>query len=104
MNDTGSDILSLFHTDLPYLGNFQGYSGWLGNIGIRFANGGMGMYPAILVEVQLVRDDNSPWSDWIEEPAIVQPLLPSVYLSTGRDRTEDNDLIEVKRRVTSYSI
>jgi hypothetical protein len=64
----------------------------------------MNIYPAILVEVQLVRDDDSPWSDWIEELAIVRPLLPSVYLSTGRDRTEDNDLIEVKRRVTSYSI
>jgi hypothetical protein len=28
MNDTGSEILSLFDTDMPYLGgNLQGYSG-----------------------------------------------------------------------------
>jgi len=30
MNDTGSDILSLFDTDIPHLGNIQGYRGWLG--------------------------------------------------------------------------
>jgi hypothetical protein len=31
MNDTGSDILSLFTIDLPHLvGNIQGYLGWHG--------------------------------------------------------------------------
>jgi hypothetical protein len=83
MNDTGSDILSLFDADMLYLGNLQGYSGWLGNIGIRFANGIVNSYPAILVEVQLVRDDDSPWSNWIEEVAMVQPLLLSVSRLSG---------------------
>ena len=78
MNDTGSDILSLFDTDMPHLGNLQGYAGWLGNIAIRFANGAINIYPKILVEVQLVRNDDSPWSDWIEEEAIVQPLRPGL--------------------------
>jgi hypothetical protein len=28
MNDTSSDMLTLFNTDLAVLGNIQGYSGW----------------------------------------------------------------------------
>lgn len=27
MNDTGSDVLSVFNTDLPLLGNINGYNG-----------------------------------------------------------------------------
>ena len=55
MNDTGSDILSLFTIDLPHLGgNIQGYLGWHGQIGIIDANGGMTVFPKILVQVQLV--------------------------------------------------
>jgi hypothetical protein len=83
MNDTGSDILSLFNTDMPYLGNLQGYTGWLGNTAIRYANGAINIYPRILVEVQLVRNDDSPWSDWIEEEAIVQPLHPGLSRLSG---------------------
>jgi hypothetical protein len=32
MNDTGSDLLTLFTIDLPQLVNFQGYVGWLGQV------------------------------------------------------------------------
>jgi hypothetical protein len=39
MNGTGSDILTLFDTDLLALGNTQGYHGWLGRIGIMDATG-----------------------------------------------------------------
>jgi hypothetical protein len=75
MNDTGSDILSLFTSDLPYLGNIQGYGGWLGLTPTRDANGGVTFFPRIWVQVQLVRDDNNhtPWSDWIDEEAIIKP-------------------------------
>jgi hypothetical protein len=73
MNDTGSDILSLFHSDLQYLGNIQGYTGWRGFIPISYGNGAVQHYLKIRVEVQLVKDDNTPWSDWIEEVAIVKP-------------------------------
>jgi uncharacterized protein YfaP (DUF2135 family) len=71
MNDTGSDVLSLFNTDMPHHGNFQRYTGWLGNVTARDANGTISNYPWIHVQVQLVGDDNSPWSDWIDERAIV---------------------------------
>jgi hypothetical protein len=47
MNDTGSDVLSLFDTDILYLGNLQGYTGWLGNTTIRYANGATNTYSTI---------------------------------------------------------
>ena len=59
MNDTGSDILLLFHSDMQHLGNIQGYAGWQGIIGILCANGTINHYLKIEVEVQLVRDDNT---------------------------------------------
>jgi hypothetical protein len=60
MNDTGSDILSVFTTDLPRLGNIQGYTGWQAPTTVIDANGGMTFFPTILVQVRLVRDDNTP--------------------------------------------
>ncbi len=83
MNDTGSDVLSLFHSDLQHLGNIQGYAGWLGHIPIACANGAINIYPRIRVEVQLVRDDNTPWSDWIEEEAIIQADSPGLLRLSG---------------------
>jgi hypothetical protein len=32
----------------------------------------------ILVQVQLARDDNTPWSNWIDEFAIVRQSSPSI--------------------------
>ncbi|KAI9768354.1 MAG: hypothetical protein M1840_004962 [Geoglossum simile] len=83
MNDTGSGLLSLFDTDMQHLGNFWGYAGWHGPIAIQDATGTVTIYPAVLVQVQLVRDDNSPWSDWIEEFAIVKPVVPGLPRLSG---------------------
>jgi hypothetical protein len=84
MNDTGSDILSLFTTDLPHLGgNIQGYLGWHGQTSITDANGGIAFFPTILVQVRLVRDDDTPWSDWIDEFAIVKQHNPNVPRLSG---------------------
>jgi hypothetical protein len=74
MNDTGSDVLTIFDVDMPFLGNYQGYNGWVGPIVIEGAGGIVGIFQKIHVQVQMVRDDNSPWSDWILEVAIVRPL------------------------------
>jgi hypothetical protein len=60
MDDTGSDMLSLFHSDVHYLGNTQGYTGWRGSARILCANGLISDHPTIEVEVELVRDDNTP--------------------------------------------
>jgi hypothetical protein len=83
MNDTGSDMLTLFTTDLPYLGNSQGYTGWLAPAGIRDASGSITFLPTILVQVQLVKDDNSSWGDWIDEWAIVRQPGPNVTRLSG---------------------
>ena len=83
MNDTGSDMLTLFTTDLPSLGNIQGYLGWLAPTGVRDASGNTTSLPTILVQVQLVRDDQSPWGDWIDEWAVVRPPGPNVLRLSG---------------------
>ena len=36
------------------------------------ANGGFIVFRRILVQVQLVRDDNTPWGVWIDELALVK--------------------------------
>lgn len=83
MNDTGSDLLSLYSTDLLYLGgdiggNIQGYRGQVEPTSVVDANGIIRVWPTYLVQVRLARDDYTPWSDWIVEVAIVRP--PSPYL------------------------
>ena len=84
MNDTGSNILSLFTTDLPHLGsNVQGYLGWNGFANILDANGMNTTLPIILVHVQLVRDDNTPWSEWIVEEANIRQPGPYVPRLSG---------------------
>jgi hypothetical protein len=83
MNDTGPDILSLFTTDLPRLGNIQGYTGWQAPTTVIDANSGMTFFPTILVQVRLVRDDNTPWGDWIDEAAIVRQPSPGVSRLSG---------------------
>jgi hypothetical protein len=37
------------------------------------ANGTITVFSALIIEVQLVRDDNTPWGDWANELAIVKP-------------------------------
>jgi hypothetical protein len=90
MNDsTGSNILTLFTTDLPHLGNIQGYTGWHAPRGVIDANGSLTVFPTILVQVQLVRDDNTPWGDWIDERAIVKPVGPNIIRLSGVGRSRE---------------
>jgi hypothetical protein len=60
INDTGAARLSLRDTDLDYLGNRQGYTGWEGYTEVRNANGTRNRYRRLLLQFQLVRGDNSP--------------------------------------------
>ena len=59
MNDTGSGILTVFNTDLPRLGNVQGYGGWRNPVHVRDATDTITVFPTIAVQVRPVRDDNS---------------------------------------------
>jgi hypothetical protein len=83
MNDTGSDTLTIFDVEMPHLGVYQGYAGWPGPVVIVGAGGVVGTFPSIAVQVQLVKDDNTPWSDWIDEDAIVRPVVPGVPRLSG---------------------
>ena len=57
LNDTGSDILTLFDTDLPFLGgNIEQYLGWVGQAYITDANGVTTAFRRILVQVQLISE------------------------------------------------
>ena len=49
LNDTGSEILTLFNTDLPLLGNMQGYAGWQPTTSVVEASGTVTLFPTILV-------------------------------------------------------
>ncbi len=66
MNDTGSDILTLFNTDLALLGNVQGYTGWRLLTVVGDGDDTATAFRTIAVQVQPVRDDNTTWGDWIE--------------------------------------
>ena len=83
MNDTGSDALTLFTADFPHLVNSLAYLGWNLLAAIMDSNGGIAFFPTFLVQVQLVRDDDTPWSDWIDEYAIVRQPDPNVPRLTG---------------------
>jgi hypothetical protein len=83
MNDTGSDILTLFNTDFAHLGNIQGYMGWRLPAHIMHANGTVAVFPKLSVQVQLVRDDNTPWGNWIDEQALVKQPAPGVSRLLG---------------------
>ena len=37
----------------------------------------------LAVQVQLVRNDLSPWSEWIDETAIIRPLVPGILRLSG---------------------
>ena len=76
MTDSGSDRMSLFETEFPY-------AGWAVPQHIRYADGRIGVHRSLRVEVQMVRYDGTPWSDWIEEHAIVMPLEDGVSRLSG---------------------
>jgi hypothetical protein len=83
INDTGASRLSLYNTDMQHLGNSQGYTGWQGYATVRNASGTTNRYRRLLVQIQLVRDDDSPWTDWIDEEALIKPVAPGVPRLSG---------------------
>jgi hypothetical protein len=83
MNDTGSNVLSLFTTDLQQLGNMQGYTGWGPTRSIKDAHGVATPFRTIRVQVQLVKNDNTPWGSWIDELALVRSPTPNLARLSG---------------------
>lgn len=83
LNDTGSDMLTLFDTDLPHLGNIQGYAGWVLPTAVNDASGVVTLFPTLRVQVQLVGDGDLPWTDWIPERAVIKALGPNMLRLSG---------------------
>lgn len=83
INDTGSDLLTLFDYDLDNLGNLNVYHGWNGYIQVRDANGLVQAFPTILVQVQLADNNWDSWSNWFFEEAIVRQGYLGVPRLTG---------------------
>jgi hypothetical protein len=83
INDTGSSLLTLFDTDISLLGNLQWYTGWRGDVTVRNASGTINRYRRLRVQIQLVRDDDSPWSNWINDYAAIKPASQGVPRLSG---------------------
>jgi len=85
LNDSGGDVLTLFDADLgALLANKVWYLGWLGYADVTNASGVSEVFPRLVCQVRFLRLDGRPWSEWIEEVAIVRPLGPGVSRLSGR--------------------
>jgi hypothetical protein len=84
VNDTGSDILTLFYTDLSYLGNYWAYTGWLGRRNIGTAGGHVEQLWAFVVELRFVQPANLvSWRNRFREAAILRHYLPVFVRLSG---------------------
>ena len=72
MNDTGSDILTLFDIDLPYPGVTMNHPAWFSSVRVEEASGNAQVFPMLAVEDQLVNENYEPSSGWVSEIAVVR--------------------------------
>lgn len=84
LNDTGSDVLTIFNTDLTSLGNYEQYAGWLGYVFIGGCNGNVEMLLSLMVDIRLVRPGSLvPGGNWLSEEAILRQPAPGVARLSG---------------------
>ncbi len=84
LNDTGSNLLTLFYTDLAGMGPYQQYWGWLGNLDGVGCGGQIETLQSLDVEIRLVRPDTFlPWGNWLREKAVLRMLAPEVSRLSG---------------------
>lgn len=91
MNDSGSDILTLFIQDMYQLGfPHLGCHGWMGLRATVLASGHIEYLLALIVEVRFSRPNSrEPWELWVVETAILRYADPGVTRLSGelmRDR------------------
>ena len=78
MNDTGSNILTIFLTDLAALRYDKGtYLGNLGTLSIAMA-GGVIFREKIVIEMQIIKADGTAITPWFRESEVVTPLQPGM--------------------------
>ena len=86
LNDTGSDIMTLLTTDLPYLGSFAFYFGWCMDMEVQDAGGRTETLRSLWVQVRLVEMQEGahvPWSSWINENAIIRESMHGILRLSG---------------------
>ena len=72
VNDTGSDVLTMFDTDLPLLGNMSKYVTAGPSIHLTLADGTAQSLPALWVEVRVTEFDGTNPSPWFIERAVLR--------------------------------
>ena len=78
MNDTGSNIQTIFSTDLTALRYDQAtYLGNLGALSITTA-GGVIFRDRIMIEMQITKADGTAITPWFRETAVVTPLQAGI--------------------------
>jgi hypothetical protein len=78
MNDTGSNIQTIFPTDLAALQyNQLTYHGYLGMFSLGTANG-VALRERVVIEMQIIKADGTPITPWFRETAVVTPLQPGI--------------------------
>lgn len=82
LNDTGSNILTVFDSDLVALSIPQTYMGFGANVPITTA-GGLVKRQQITVEIQLLDSQGNALSDWILKKGIVTPAATGVCRLSG---------------------
>lgn len=75
----GGSEQRLFIAGLRRLENIQGYICWHAPTGVIDANDSLIVFLTILVQVQLMRDNNTSWGDWIYERAIAKSFPDCQY-------------------------
>jgi len=78
MNDTGSNIQTIFPTDLAVLRYDPAtYQGNLGTLSIATA-GGVVYREKIVIEMQITKADGTAITPWFRESAVVTPLQSGI--------------------------
>jgi hypothetical protein len=78
MNDTGSNVLTIFTTDLTALRYDQyTYQGRLGTYPVGTANG-VTLRERIVIEIQITRANGTAITPWFRENAVITPLQPGI--------------------------
>lgn len=89
LNDTGSNMLTIFYEDLERLGNSRFYRGWQGEMDIGAAGGQMENLYTLLVEVQFVQPITMiPWGPWFSERAVLRRLVEGADRLSGAGMRE----------------
>ena len=84
IHDTGSNIMSIFDTDLAKLGDRQNFHGWIGPADVRNASGRTERFRRLLLQIRLIDGKNHKHlTDWMTETALVRPLAPGVPRLSG---------------------